>query len=233
MKTVILCGGRGTRLGEHGEAIPKGLITIGDEPILTHLMRWYAACDLKDFILCLGYRGDAIRDHFVRNRMAGCTTQCVDTGLRTNTGGRVKQIQALVADDEDFCVTYGDGLSDVNLKVLINFHKAHGKIATLTAVHPFSAFGLITLTDDNCVSEFREKPRLTEWVNGGFFVFNRRVFNYLTDDAVLEREPCERLAQDNQLMAFRHEGFWKCMDTFKDHLELNQLWRDGHAAWRI
>jgi glucose-1-phosphate cytidylyltransferase len=233
MKTVILCGGRGTRLGERGKMIPKGLIKIGDEPILTHLMRCYAAFELKEFILCLGFRGAAIRNHFVHHRIEACTTHFVDTGLKTSTGGRLKQIRALIADDEDFCMTYGDGLSDVNLKALIEFHQHHGKIATLTAVHPFSAFGLLTLNDDNRVSEFREKPRLTEWVNGGFFVFNRKVFDYLSDDCVLEREPFERLAAEHQLMAFTHEGFWKCLDTFKDHLELNQLWDEGHAAWRV
>ncbi len=233
MKTVILCGGKGTRLGEHGKTIPKGLIKIGDEPILSHLMRYYSAYGFRDFIFCLGFLGDKIKNHFFEKPVENCVTHFVDTGLETNTGGRLQQIKDFIAEDEDFCVTYGDGLSDVNLKMLVDFHKIHGKIATLTAVHPFSNFGLIKLTNDNFVSEFQEKPRLKEWVNGGFFVFNRKIFNYLTDDCVLEREPFERLAAENQLMAFKHKGFWKCMDTFKDNLEFNQLWDKGNPAWKL
>lgn len=212
--------------------VPKGLIRIGEEPILTHLMRHYAAFGLNDFILCLGFLGGAIKRHFARNPVEGCTLQCVETGLDTGTGGRLARLQEILASEETFCVTYADGLSDLDVSRLLAFHGRHGRTATLTAVHPFSGFGLLTLTATDEVSHFREKPRMTEWVNGGFFVFNRQIFDYLSSDCALEQEPFERLARENQLMAFRHEGFWKCMDTSKDHLEFNQLWNGGQATWK-
>ena len=232
MKTVILCGGMGTRLGEHGTNVPKGLVPIGDDPILAHLMRGYAAAGLTDFILCLGFLGHAIREHFTAHPIHGCTLHFADTGLHSSTGERLRQVQPLLADDEDFCLTYGDGLADVDLQGLVMFHRAHGRIATLTAVHPHSSFGMLTVNGESAVTAFREKPRLTEWANGGFFVFDRRIFRYLTDECTLEQEPLTRLAAENELMAYQHDGFWKCMDTYKDHLEFNQLWADGLAPWR-
>jgi glucose-1-phosphate cytidylyltransferase len=231
MKTAILCGGRGTRFGEHGSRTPKGLIGIGGDPILMHLMRHYASFGLREFVLCLGHLGDTIRDHFAKHPLDGCTMEFGETGLDTNTGGRLARVRATLAGEDTFCVTYGDGLADVDLHRLLAFHRAHGKLATVTAVHPYSAFGLLTLTEDDRVLAFREKPRMAEWVNGGFFVFNQGIFEYLTDDCVLEREPFEQLAAAQQLMAFRHPGFWKCMDTSKDHLEFNQLWDAGLAPW--
>jgi glucose-1-phosphate cytidylyltransferase len=231
MKTVILCGGLGTRLGAEGRAVPKGLIHVGTEPILSHLMRCYAAFGLQEFVLCVGYRGEDIAAHFHQHPLPGTTVQCMDTGLATNTGGRLHRIRALLADDDSFCVTYGDGLADVNLHTLIAFHRSHGKVATLTAVHPVSPFGEVTLGADGDVRAFQEKPQLATWVNGGFFVFTRRVFDYLSDESVLERAPFEALARAGELMAFRHDGFWKCMDTFKDHHELNELWNTGRAPW--
>lgn len=257
MKTVILCGGRGTRLGEHGVNIPKALIEIGGKPILWHLLKLYSQAGLNDFILCLGYLGDAIKRYFLEQQWLAndFTLQMkssgeyelhnhrgthenwritfVDTGLETNTGGRIKRVQEFIGADETFCATYGDGLADVDLQALLAYHQAHGKLATLTAVNPRSQFGLLKLDADNAVVEFQEKPLLTEWINGGFFVFNAQVFDYLHDDSVLEREPFEQLARDGQIMAYQHHGFWKCLDTYKDHLEFNQLWDEGKAAWKL
>jgi len=230
MKTVILCGGRGTRLGEHGRSVPKALVKIGGEPILGHLLDIYSHHGVDDFILCLGFLGEEIRKHFSGN--AGTQNiNFVDTGQDTNTGGRLLQVRELVADDELFCVTYGDGLADVNISELIAFHRSHGKTATVTAVHPYSNFGLMEIEEDSSVARFREKPRLNEWINGGFFVFDRRIFDYLDSNSTLEREPFEALSAKGEMMAYRHAGFWKCMDTFKDSLEFEQLWLDG-APWK-
>ncbi len=262
MKTVILCGGRGTRLGEHGATIPKALIEIGDQPVLWHLLKLYSQHGLDDFVLCLGHLGDVIKRYFIEHyfldpqplyddlspdpNLAGdlqlqwqhaegkeMTVTFADTGLDTNTGGRIKRIEKYLGDDQTFCVTYGDGLASVDLGALIEFHRSHGRIATLTAVHPRSTFGIIKLDGESAVIDFEEKPVLKEWINGGFFVFNRQVFDYLDEDCVLEREPLERLANDRQLIAFQHTGFWKCMDTYKDNLEFNQLWDAGQAEWKV
>jgi glucose-1-phosphate cytidylyltransferase len=257
MKTVILCGGRGTRLGEHGAAVPKALIKIGERPLLWHLLKIYAHHGLNEFVLCLGYLGDAIKRYFLEHHWLytdftlkmsqtgdyrlhkqeaaseDWSITFAETGLNTNTGGRIKLIEKYVGDDQTFCVTYGDGLADIDLPALIEFHRSHGKIATLTAVHPRSSFGLLKMDKDNSIIEFIEKPVMKEWINGGFFVFNRRVFDYLTDDCVLEREPFERLSQERELMAYPHTGFWKCMDTYKDNVEFNQLWDAGQAEWKV
>ncbi len=230
MKTVILCGGRGTRLGEHGKSVPKALVRIGEEPIIWHLLDLYSHFGLNDFVICLGFLADEIRGYF-EERPTKTQVQLVDTGLDTNTGGRIKKVQEYLADEDTFCVTYGDGLADVDLEKLLAFHRSHGKIATLTAVHPVSNFGLLDVGPNGKVKNFREKPILKEWVNGGFFVFERAVFDYLDDDSVLEVEPLTRLAAEGELMAYRHDGFWKCMDTYKDSIEFNQLWADG-APWR-
>ena len=257
MKTVILCGGRGTRLGEHGAAVPKALIKIGERPLLWHLLKIYGHHGLNDFVLCLGYLGDAIKRYFLEHHWLytdftlkmsqtgdyrlhkqeasseDWNITFAETGLNTNTGGRIKLIEKYIGDDQTFCVTYGDGLADIDLPALIEFHRSHGKIATLTAVHPRSSFGLLKLAEDNAITEFVEKPVMKEWINGGFFVFNRGVFDYLTDDCVLEREPFERLSQERELMAYPHTGFWKCMDTYKDNVEFNQLWDAGQAEWKV
>jgi len=231
MKTVILCGGRGTRLGEHGATIPKALIEIGGRPILWHLLKLYAQQGFNDFVLCLGFLSYEIKRYFIENQNEDFKIEFVDTGLDTNTGGRIKRVESLI-DDETFFVTYGDGLSDVDLKSLLDFHYQHGKTGTLTAVHPQSQFGLIKLDESNAVTEFQEKPKLKEWINGGFFVFNRKIFNYLNDNSVLECEPLESLANERELIAFQHTGFWKCMDTYKDNMEFNQLWDSEQAAWK-
>lgn len=257
MKTVILCGGRGTRLGEHGLHVPKALIEIGGKPVLWHLLKIYSQYGLKDFILCLGYLGESIKRYFLEQQWLDhdFTLQMkssgefelqnhhlkseswritfVDTGLDTHTGGRLKRIQEYLGNDESFCATYGDGLADIDLKSLLEFHRLHQKIATLTAVNPRSNFGILKIDEANTVMEFQEKPMMSEWINGGFFVFNREIFQYLSDDSILEREPLERLSREGQMMAFKHSGFWKCLDTYKDHLEFNQLMEAGQAGWKI
>ena len=231
MKTVILCGGRGTRLGEHGATVPKALINIGGKPIIWHLLKIYSSFGHRDFILCLGFLGNKIK-HYLSANKEDWNIIFAETGLDTNTGGRIKKVEKYLENDEEFFVTYGDGLSNVNLADLQNFHHQHGKIATLSAVHPFSNFGIIKLNEENFVTEFQEKPRLKEWINGGYFVFNRQIFNYLEEDCVLEKEPLETLAKNQELVAFEHTGFWKCMDTFKDNLEFNQIWDGGNADWK-
>lgn len=231
MKAVILCGGRGTRLGEHGRTLPKALFPIGGKPIIWHLLKIYSSYGMNDFVLCLGYLGDLIRE-YVGSLEENWAITCIDTGTDTNTGGRIKLIEDQLAGADRFCVTYGDGLADVNIGNLIDFHRSHGKAATVTAVHPHSNFGLMELDAAGTVTGFREKPVLKEWVNGGFFVFEKRVLSYLDETSILEREPFESLCSDGEMMAFRHEGFWKCMDTFKDNLEFEQLWAT-EAAWKV
>lgn len=229
MKTVILCGGRGTRLNELGTVVPKALVPIGGRPIIWHLMNKYAAAGHSDFILCLGFLGDKIRE-WVGTLAEPWSVLPVDTGLDTNTGGRLKSVENEIAADGPFFVTYGDGLSDVDLASLLGFHREHGRIATLTAVHPVSSFGILDLAEDGAVRRFNEKPVLREWINGGFFVFEPKIFARLSIDSVLEREPLAGLAADSELVGFRHEGFWKCMDTYKDNLEFEELWARG-APW--
>ncbi len=234
MKVVILCGGRGARLGEHSAQVPKALIEIGGRPVIWHLLKVYAHQGLNDFILCLGHLGEEIRGYF-RDHEADepWRVTLADTGLDTNTGGRILRVQRHLNGEENFCVTYGDGLADINLRALVDFHCSHDRIATLTAVQPRSPFGLLHLDGQGAVTAFAEKPLLKEWINGGFFVFHRRIFEFLTEDSVLEQAPLERLAREGQLMAYRHSGFWKCMDTYKDNVEFNQLWDAGAAAWKV
>ncbi|MEQ1923363.1 MAG: sugar phosphate nucleotidyltransferase, partial [Pyrinomonadaceae bacterium] len=208
MKAVILCGGRGTRLGEHGRSVPKALINIGEKPIIWHLMSNYAHYGIRDFVLCLGFLGDEIRSNPLLNSTDWNVT-FVDTGLDTNTGGRLAQVADRLAGEKTFCVTYGDGLSDVNISDLIDFHRKHGKTATVTAVHPHSNFGIMDVDGDGRITAFREKPILKEWINGGFFVFNQEIFDHLGENHVLEREPFEHLSNAGEMMAHKHEGFWK------------------------
>jgi glucose-1-phosphate cytidylyltransferase len=260
IQTVILCGGRGTRLREYTEAIPKVLVEVGGYPILWHIMKGYAAYGFEDFVLALGYLADRVVDYFgealqssppgadrqskVTPSLDGTATEvqsrksiepwsiaAIDTGEETNTGGRIKRLEPKV-HGETFFATYGDGVSNIDLRSLLSFHNAHGRIATVTVVRPQLSFGLVELENDGQVRCFTEKPQMEGWINGGFFVFDRRVFDYLDDDSVLEREPMERLASDGQLMAYRHDGFWACMDTYKDNLSLNQSWSAGNAAWK-
>jgi glucose-1-phosphate cytidylyltransferase len=230
MKTVVLCGGRGTRLDDLGKSVPKALVPIGGKPILWHLLKIYERFGHTDFILCLGYLGEMIRESVVRFDEPW-SIEAIDTGLDTNTGGRLKRVEHLLPRDAPFFVTYGDGLADVDLEKLEIFHRGHGRTATLTAVHPVSSFGILDIVDDDSVSHFVEKPVMKEWINGGFFCFEPAIMKLLTEDSVLEKEPLSRLAEGGELKAFRHDGFWKCMDTYKDNLEFEHLWKAG-APWQ-
>jgi glucose-1-phosphate cytidylyltransferase len=230
---VILCGGRGNRLREGTETTPKPLIEVGSEPILWHVMWLFLAQGVSRFVLCLGYQGDAV-ERFVAERdwPAGTSVECVDTGLETPTGGRIKLVEDRVGS-ETFCVTYVDGVADIDLASLLDFHGDHGLAVTITVVRPRLPFGIAELDGDDRVTSFHEKPLLEHWINGGFFCFEPEALRYLSKDSVLEQEPLERLAADGQLRAYRHTGFWECMDTYKDALELNDLWARGEAPWKV
>ncbi len=256
MKVVILCGGLGTRLREETEFRPKPLVDIGQHPILWHIMKLYAHHHYRDFVLCLGYRGDMIKEYFLNyeaynNDLTIClgkketTTYhdahqeqdfrvtLADTGPETMTGGRIKRIERYI-DEDNFMVTYGDGVADVDIAKLVEFHRSHGRIATLTTTRPRSGYGILDLDQRGQVVRFQEKPILDNWVNVGFMVCNRRIFDYLDDDqCVLEREPLERLAHEQQLMAYRHEGFFFCVDTYREYKVINEMWDSGHAPWKV
>jgi len=256
MKVVILCGGLGTRLREETEFRPKPMVEVGGRPILWHIMKIYAQHGFKDFVLCLGYRGNMIKDYFLKyEAMNSDFTVCLgalssiayhnghqeqdfrvtlaDTGLDTMTGGRVKRVARYLPDDS-FLLTYGDGLSDVNIRDVVAFHQSHGKLATVTTVRPVSRFGVLDLSDEGCVANFAEKPQVEGWINAGFGVFQRQVLEYLTgDDCILEREPLERLAAEGQLMGYRHSGFFYAMDTYREYEALNKMWNSGDAPWKV
>jgi glucose-1-phosphate cytidylyltransferase len=229
---VILCGGRGTRLRERTETVPKALVEIGGRPILWHVIGMYAAQGFGRFLLATGYLGEAV-EKFVSDESwpEGVEVECVDTGLDTPTGGRI----ALLADrlrGGTFCATYADGVADVDLDALLSFHAGHGDLATMTVVRPNLQWGVAELGEGDRIEGFAEKPRSEHWINGGFFCFEPRAFGYLDDESVLEREPLARLADDGRLHAYRHEGFWDCMDTYKDAVVLNDLWAAGKAPWQ-
>jgi glucose-1-phosphate cytidylyltransferase len=230
---VILCGGRGTRLQEHTASIPKPLVEIGGLPILWHVIQIYASQGARRFLLCTGYKGELI-EAFVRGAgwPAGIDVECVQTGPDTPTGGRIKRVQEHLGG-RSFHATYADGVADVRLADLAAQHRAHGVLATMTVVRPELQFGVTELNGDGLVRGFEEKPRSEHWINGGFFYFESGVFDYLSHDSVLEREPLERLAADGQLAAFCHDGFWDCMDTYKDAVLLNDLWQQERAPWRV
>ena len=252
MKTVILAGGLGTRLAEETTVRPKPMMEIGGKPILWHIMNIYAAGGHEEFVVALGYKGEVIKDYFLNfyalnndisvnlrlgtvairgGRQPNWQIHLVDTGLCTQTGGRIKRLQPLLAG-ETFFATYGDGLADIDVNDLLRFHRAHGKIATVTAVHPPSRFGEM-LVDKDRVIQFAEKAHSTEaWISGGFFVFEPEVFDYIAgDDVALEREPMEALADDGQLLAYRLETFWQPMDTLRDKTVLEQLWQSKQGPW--
>jgi glucose-1-phosphate cytidylyltransferase len=232
MDVVILCGGRGTRLQERTQEIPKALVEIGGRPILWHIVRLYAEQGLRRFVLCTGYKGEQIAAFAAAESWPdGVEVACVDTGLDTPTGGRLHRIADRVG--ERFCTTYGDGLADIDLRAKLAFHERHGATATMTVVRPELQFGVTDIDDEDRVTGFHEKPRAEHWVNGGFFVFERAVLDVLGDDSVLERRPLESLAADGQLRAYRHTGFWACMDTYKDAVALNDLWACGQAPWKL
>jgi glucose-1-phosphate cytidylyltransferase len=254
MKVVILCGGLGTRLREETEIRPKPLVNIGEHPLLWHLMKIYASHGFKEFVLALGYKGDVIKDYFLnyRNRASsltvkldsddvvvrdsGCedwTVHLLDTGLHTQTGGRVKRTAPMIGN-ETFMLTYGDGVANVDLKRLLAYHRTHKRLVTVTAVRPPARFGGLAF-DGDLVTHFEEKPQIGEgWINGGFFVFEPQALDYIEgDETPLERGPLERLAEDRQLVAYRHEDFWQCMDTLRDVQLLESLWQGGTAPWKV
>ncbi len=254
MKTIILAGGLGTRLSEETTVRPKPMVEIGGIPILLHILNIYHAYGFSDFIVACGYKGEVIKDFFanfqsrntdwsirladgektlLRNRVPDWTVSPVDTGAKTMTGGRIKQLKRIIGDST-FMVTYGDGVADIDIEKLVEHHRCHGKLATLTAVHPPARFGCLEL-DGERVSAFAEKPQTSEgWINGGFFVFEPQVFDYLEgDDCMLEKTPLERLARDGQLVAYKHDGFWQPMDTLRDKQFLEELWNSNNAPWKV
>ena len=251
MKTVILCGGLGTRLSEETQIRPKPMVEIGGKPILWHILKTYETQGHNNFILALGYKGDFIKDYFlnysIRNSDFNINTSSnklelkteskedwnvslIDTGLNTLTGGRLLRLKGLI--NETFMLTYGDGLCDLDLKKLINFHKSHKKIATVTSVRPSARFGDMKIQEGKVIS-FKEKPQSEEgWINGGYFIFEPEIFNYLEDDqTILERNPLENLAKEGELMAYQHNGFWQCMDTIRDRDFLNQQILNKNTPW--
>lgn len=259
MKVVILCGGQGTRIRDVADNIPKPMIPIGNYPILWHIMKSYSTQGFNEFILCLGYKSQVIKDYFM-NYEAHTSDFTInlgdknsiqfhnkvneqdwkitfaETGLNAMTGSRVRKIKKYIKVDEPFMLTYGDGLSDVNISELINFHKAHGKALTLTGVRPAGRFGEIMTDNDGRIIEFNEKPQATEGkINGGFFVCNYSLFDYLGDseDLVFEQEPMKKLVKANELMQFNHDGFWQPMDTYREYILLNSLYDNNKAPWVI
>jgi len=256
MKVVILAGGFGTRISEESYLKPKPMIEIGEKPILWHIMKIYSYYGFNEFIICLGYKSHMIKEFFAdyylhtsdvtfdlkenkmevhNNYSEPWKVTLVDTGLNTMTGGRVKRISDYLPKDEPFMLTYGDGVSDVNLKELLNFHKNHGKLATITAVNLAGRFGVLNIDDDETINRFAEKTKEDGgWINGGFMVLEPEVLNYIENDAtVLEKDPLENLSQAGELKAYKHHGFWKCMDTKRDHDALSEMWDEGNAPWYI
>jgi glucose-1-phosphate cytidylyltransferase len=256
MKVVVLCGGLGTRLREETEFRPKPMVEIGGRPLLWHIMKLYAHAGFREFVCCLGYRGNLIKEYFLNyeamsNDFTVClgrhhaitfhgahteqdfTVTLLDTGIDSMTGGRVKRTEPHVTGDT-FMVTYGDGVADINMRHLVEFHASHGRLATVTTVRPVSRFGMLTLNAQGKVVTFAEKPQIDGWASAGFFVFDRRVFTYLDgDDCILEREPLERLAREGQLMAYQHDGFFYAMDTYRDYQHLQEVWASGQVPWKI
>jgi glucose-1-phosphate cytidylyltransferase len=254
MKVAILAGGLGTRLAEETSARPKPMVEIGEHPILWHIMQIYATFGFKEFVIALGYKGDVIKEHFInyRRRSRSCTVSLatgevtyhdgdslnwtvhlLETGLHTQTGGRIKRI-AEYLDNEPFLLTYGDGVCNIDIRRLVEFHQRQGKLATVTVVRPPARFGSVVF-DGELMVGFEEKPQLSEgWINGGFFVLRPEVTRYIAgDESIWEREPMERLAADGQLAAYKHEGFWQCMDTLRDVRLLNSLWESGNPPWKV
>jgi glucose-1-phosphate cytidylyltransferase len=256
MKVVIFCGGAGTRLREETEFRPKPLVEVGGRPILWHIMKLYGHHGFREFVLCLGYRGHMIKDYFLNyDAMNRDFTICLgsaappvfygeheeqnfevtlaDTGAETLTGGRLKRVAHHLSGEKRFMVTYGDGVSDVDIPALLEFHRSHGKLATVTTFRPTSRFGILSVDEERRVRSFREKPRADAWASAGFFVFEREVLDYLEEGEVsLEQEPLQRLAAEGQLMAYQHEGFFYAMDTYREYQLLNETWSNGRAPWK-
>lgn len=256
VKTMILCGGQGTRLREETEFRPKPLVEIGGRPILWHIMQMYTAFGFSDFVLCLGYRGQMIKDYFLRyhamnhdftlrpggeqspifhdaDEECPFTVTLAETGLATMTGGRIRRAAKYI-DDDTFMLTYGDGVADIDIAKLEAYHRSHGKLATITVTRPLSRFGMVELADNSRVDRFVEKPQIDTWASAGFFVFNRKLLDYLdSDECILEQGPLEKLSQQGDLMAYQHDGFFFAMDTYREYVQLNQLWDSGQAPWKV
>ena len=253
MKVIILAGGFGTRLSEYTESTPKPMVTVGGKPILWHIMNTYAKFDHKNFYVALGYKADVIKEYFLNYRALNSDftvnlsngsivehqqdavdwkVSLVDTGLNSMTGGRVKRMQNFIGN-EPFLLTYGDGVSDIDIDSLVKFHKSHGKMVTVSAVHPGARFGELDI-DSSVVTSFKEKPQVTQgWINGGYFVIEPEFFNLIEGDStILEKEPLEKVAQMGELMSYQHDGFWQCMDTKRDRDSLEDLWKTGSAPWK-
>ncbi len=251
MKVVILAGGFGTRLSEYTSIIPKPMVEVGGKPILWHIMNIYSSYGFNEFVIALGYKSEVIKEFFLNyytlnsdfevNLADGSISyinelnrnwkiKLIDTGLNSMTGGRVKRLSTIIGN-ESFLLTYGDAVADVNIKDLVEFHRKSGKKATITAVHPSARFGELELNEESEVISFQEKPQVNEgWINGGFFVFEPQIFDLISDDStILEREPLESLANSNELVAFKHKGFWQCMDTARDHDHLESIWESGNV----
>lgn len=254
MKTIILCGGLGSRLSEETVVKPKPMVEIGNYPILWHILNIYSHYGYNDFVLALGYKANYIKDYFLnfRNRNSNITIELksgnlsfsntmvpnwnismIDTGINSMTGGRLLRLKKFLKR-ERFMLTYGDGVSDINIKKLVEFHKSHGKLATVSAVRPTARFGGITIKQGK-VQSFKEKPQTGEgWINGGFFIFEPEIFDYLEDDStILEQSPLENLTKDKQLMAYEHQGYWQCMDTVRERDTLRELWDNNNAPWKL
>jgi len=254
MKTIILCGGRGMRLQEETEYRPKPLVPVGGRPILWHIMQIYAQAGFREFILCLGYKGEVIKDYFLNyEAMSNDFTMTLgkqhsikfnsshsdqdflvtlaDTGPDTMTGGRIKRVEKYVEGDT-FMLTYGDGVSDIDIPALLRYHHSHGRIATVTAVHPVSRYGVLEVSPEGNVANFAEKPVMNDWMSAGFFVFNRKFFDYLGDrDCYIEFETLQQLAVEGELMAYKHEGFFFSMDTYRDFKHINDMYNRGEKPW--
>ena len=232
MKVVILCGGRGTRLAEETKIIPKPLVKLGNKPILLHIINYYKKFGIKNFIIATGYKGILIKKYFEKKQFKKLNIQIIDTGLNTLTGGRLLRLKKYLFDQQNFMLTYGDGLSDVDLNKSLKFHLRHKKVATLTAVRPPVRFGELSLKV-NDVTQFREKLQSKSgWINGGYFIFNKKIFLYLKKDSeMLEKEPMSLLVKKKELKAYKHSGFWQCMDTMRDKKYLNDILKRKKAKW--
>jgi glucose-1-phosphate cytidylyltransferase len=254
MKAVLLAGGLGTRMREETEFRPKPMVEIGGRPVLWHIMKILGQQDLSDFVICTGYKSEQIKNYFSNYAIlnqdftvrlgdtsnviyhdahgeADWSVTVADTGPSTMTGGRIKRIERYVSG-ETFLCTYGDGIANIDLPALLEYHRSHGKIATVTTVQPLSRFGVLDLDSDGSVRQFKEKPQVEGWINIGYFIFEPAIFDYLDPNSVLEEEPLRRLAEDGQIAAYRHSGFWQPMDTYRETLMLNSLWDSGEAPWK-
>ena len=233
MKLVILAGGYGTRLSEETKIKPKPLVKIGNRPIIWHIMKFYSYYGINDFIICLGYKGNILIKELKKfTSKESWNIRFVQTGLKTMTGGRIKKIKKFVSDEDNFCLSYGDGLSDVNIKKLINFHKKNKKMATLTAVRYKNPKGVLIFSNNSKVKKIKEKP--IEYINGGFFVLSKKIFKFLKDSkTIFERDCLPKLTKQKELIAFKHNGFWACMDTLREKKELNKIYKSKEKAWKV